>query len=89
VTQRVIDHNTGKGALWTRRRRPVRLMYREVQHDELAAIARERQLKGWSRAKKQALITRDIARLKTLSACQSRAAIPGTATTSSAWGAMC
>jgi putative endonuclease len=59
-------HNEGRGGLYTARRRPVRLVYSEP-HDLLsAAIARERQLKGWTRAKKEALIAGDLRALKHL-----------------------
>jgi len=42
------------------------LKYFEVFHDVEQAIAREKQLKGWSRKKKQALITENYDRLKLL-----------------------
>jgi putative endonuclease len=46
-------------------RRPVRLVYSETHASEAQAIKRERQIKGWSRAKKEALIAgklQDLAR---------------------------
>src|SRR5437773_8329650 len=42
VTQRVVVHNRGDGAAWTRRRRPVTLAYYEEQPDETSAVKRER-----------------------------------------------
>ena len=48
------------------RRRPVRLVYSEHFELILDAIAAERRIKGWSRAKKQALIRRDYDALPTL-----------------------
>ena len=49
-------HNAGKGAKYTRARLPVSLVYVEECDSLSAALKRERQLKPWSRAKKEALI---------------------------------
>ena len=67
IKNRVKRHNEGHGAQYTRIRRPVRLVHHEVYPDETAAVRRERQLKRWSRAKKQALFEGDKDRLKQLS----------------------
>lgn len=56
VEKRVVDHNLGKGAFTTRKKRPVKLVYYEIYDSKEAAILREMQLKGWSRAKKENLI---------------------------------
>ena len=64
---RVKAHNDGRGASYTFKRRPVRLVYSEEFRSEADAIERERQLKRWSRAKKEALIAGDLAGLKRLS----------------------
>ncbi|MEM6415706.1 MAG: GIY-YIG nuclease family protein [Pseudomonadota bacterium] len=57
VNKRVAEHNLGvyKDA-FSFRRRPVELVWSEYfdRHDELVAC--ERQIKGWSRIKKEALI---------------------------------
>ena len=66
VDERVKVHNEGRGALWTSCRRPVALVFEESHCSELKAIARERQLKRWSHAKKLALINGDRATLKSL-----------------------
>jgi len=64
-------HNEGRGGLYTARRRPVRVVYSE-HHDALKdALARERQLKGWTAAKKEALIAGNQDSLKRLSRCRS------------------
>ena len=42
-------------------------MYKETFETQLEAIRRERQLKRWSVAKKQSLISGDIEKLKRLS----------------------
>lgn len=68
IDARVKEHNEGNlGACYTFLRRPVTLVYTESFSTQLEAIRRERQLKGWSHAKKAALITGDHAALKTLS----------------------
>ena len=56
VHTRVKVHNAGRGARYTRMRRPVRLCYWERQPNRAAAMRRERQLKRLPRAKKLSLI---------------------------------
>lgn len=58
LEQRVLQHQGGTGAACTRRpgRRPVRLAYAEEHADIGLAFAREKQVQGWSRAKRRALI---------------------------------
>jgi putative endonuclease len=56
LEKRINEHNEGKNTTcFTYRRRPVILKYFERFKDVNQAIAREKQLKGWSRAKKEAL----------------------------------
>jgi putative endonuclease len=66
---RVKAHNAGRGAAYTFKHRPVYVVYSESLESELQAVRRERQLKRWSREKKEALITGDLNRLKSLSKC--------------------
>ena len=63
---RLALHNEGKGSTHTAKYRPVHLVYSEPHMDQTSAMARERQLKKWSRAKKEALIAKDYVRLKDL-----------------------
>ena len=49
-------HNSGKGAKYTRSRLPVSLVYAEPCESLSAALKRERELKPWKRARKEALI---------------------------------
>ena len=49
-------HNSGKGAKYTRSRLPVTLVYTEPCDSLSAALKRERELKPWTRARKEALI---------------------------------
>jgi putative endonuclease len=70
---RVDEHNAGLyPKAWTYRRRPVRLIWAGDFEDPSEAVAFERQMKGWTRAKKIAFVTQDWEKLKALS--QSRTA---------------
>jgi putative endonuclease len=50
--RRVKTHNAGRGAKYTRARRPVKLVYVEEQPDRSTAMKRERAIKSLSREKK-------------------------------------
>src|SRR5712672_4806400 len=67
LEQRVAEHNAGHYDGYTATRRPVTLMFSQSFERITDAIAAERQIKGWSRAKKEALIRGDFARLPELS----------------------
>lgn len=56
LEKRLKTHNDGQGAKYTRSRRPVRLVYHETYADKSEALRRERELKGWKRAQKDALV---------------------------------
>ena len=66
VARRVARHNDGTAAAHTAQRRPVRVVYTEEYARREDCLRRERQLKRWTRAKKEALITGDSVRLKNL-----------------------
>ena len=76
VGERVELHNACRAAAWTAARRPVVLVYSEPTASVTAAVRRERQLKGWTRAKKVALIRGNKAELKRLSRTHSHSALP-------------
>jgi len=63
---RVEKHNRGEGAMFTTKRLPVAVVYSERHPSRREASERERQLKRWTRAKKEALISGDLALLKRL-----------------------
>jgi predicted GIY-YIG superfamily endonuclease len=63
---RLVRHNDGRASRYTAVRRLVTLVYSEVHTTRAAALKRERQLKGWTRAKKEALIAGDVQLLKRL-----------------------
>jgi putative endonuclease len=54
--RRVIEHQDGKGGAFMRRYRVHILVYAEEFQQIEEAIAREKQIKGWSRSKKDALV---------------------------------
>jgi putative endonuclease len=54
--RRLVQHNRGTGARYTRSRRPVQLVYVEEMPDKSAALKRERAIKALQRLQKQKLI---------------------------------
>jgi uncharacterized protein (TIGR02453 family) len=60
--QREQAHNRGRGAAYTRSRRPVRLVHLEPARDRGAALRREWEIKGMSRKEKEGLMGRAGAR---------------------------
>ncbi len=64
--QRVAEHNSGIFGGYTSKRRPVELVWHQEFDRITDAIAAERQIKGWSRAKKEALIRGDFAEMQRL-----------------------
>jgi predicted GIY-YIG superfamily endonuclease len=50
----------------------VQLVHSERASSQPDAVRREQQIKGWSRAKKEALIARHLVELKVLSRCRSQ-----------------
>jgi putative endonuclease len=56
LTRRVLEHKSGAIEGFTKKYRCTRLMYQESFDNVFKAIRREKQLKGWRRAKKIALI---------------------------------
>ena len=72
LEKRVAEHNEGTYGGYTKNRRPVNLVYSETFENVVDAIAMERRLKGWSRAKKEALIKGDFEEIKRLSRRRSK-----------------
>jgi putative endonuclease len=54
--KRVLEHKTNRGGYFTSKYRCHRLVYFEQFTGINAAIAREKQIKGWRREKKNALV---------------------------------
>jgi putative endonuclease len=56
LKKRVEAHNKGRGARYTRSRRPVRLVYYEEKEGKQEALRREAQIKSCGRAAKRLLV---------------------------------
>jgi len=56
LARRIVEHKQGKGSQFTTRYHITCLLHFEETRDVHAALAREKQLKGWTRAKKLELI---------------------------------
>ena len=72
VEERVSEHNHATFAGYTARRRPVVLLWSEEFSDIADAVATERRIKGWSRAKKLALAAQDWAGVQALAVAYER-----------------
>ena len=59
LEKRVHEHNEGSGAKYTARRRPVKLVYAAKFASVADAYEREKQVQGWGRKKREALIRGD------------------------------
>jgi putative endonuclease len=68
LDERFAQHEAGTFDGYTAKRRPVHLVYHQEFDRITDAIAAERQVKGWRRAKKEALIRRDYEALRKLAA---------------------
>ncbi len=66
LEKRVAEHQTGAVQGYTATRHPVELVYSAEFATRDEAVEREQQLKGWSRAKKEALIEGDWSRIHDL-----------------------
>jgi len=69
LERRLAQHQNGEGANYTRKRLPVKLVYTEEYERIDAAFYREKQVQGWSRAKKEALMSKQAETLKERSEC--------------------
>ena len=66
LERRLEQHQAGEGANHTAKRLPVKLIYYEEYNRIDHAFDREKQVQGWSRAKKEALILGEIDNLPEL-----------------------
>jgi putative endonuclease len=67
LEKRINEHQSGMIRGYTSSRLPIRLVFSERFTDVNQAIRLEKQLKGWSRKKKEALINRNVDLLVKLS----------------------
>ena len=56
IERRVREHNTGKGAKYTRGRTPVKLVYSEEKESQSRAMQREYEIKQLDRTEKETLV---------------------------------
>ncbi len=66
LERRANEHSLGFGSAFARQYNAHKLIYFEAYSDPTSAIAREKQLKRWSRVKKEALIARRNPELRDL-----------------------
>ena len=71
LDKRIDEHLHGKKRnCYTYKRRPLILKYYQTFNDVLQAIYFEKKIKGWTRAKKEALINGDFDMLQILAECR-------------------
>jgi putative endonuclease len=56
VGRRVVEHRSGQGSEFVKKYKVTRLVYVEEFENPTDAIAREKQLKGWKRIRKNELV---------------------------------
>lgn len=66
LERRLGEHHAGRFQCYTQSRLPVALVHSQTFGTREEALAAERQVRGWSRAKKQALIDGDWTRVSEL-----------------------
>jgi putative endonuclease len=59
LERRLSEHRAGRGAQWTQRRRPVKLVFSLNDLSYRAACEVERYIKSLTRTRKEALVARD------------------------------
>ncbi|NCS31989.1 GIY-YIG nuclease family protein [bacterium] len=63
VSRRLKEHNSGRDAMITAREGNLSIVYTESYENINEAYAREKQLKGWSRAKKKSVVLGNLEEL--------------------------
>ena len=70
LEKRLLEHQNGEGANYTKKRLPVKLVYYEEFNRIDEAFYREKEIQGWSRKKKEALIEGNLEKLHKFSECK-------------------
>ena len=70
LEKRVMEHSNGEGSNFTSKHLPVKLVYYEEYQRIDEAFYREKQVQGWSRKKKEALIRNETQTLHNLAVCR-------------------
>jgi predicted GIY-YIG superfamily endonuclease len=81
LEKRVAEHQAGTYLGYTSARRPIALVYAAEFPTRQEALDREQQLKGWSRAKKEALISGDWEQFPTLAKSRNKGPSTGSGQT--------
>jgi putative endonuclease len=76
LDRRMAQHGEGVGSAYTSKRRPLELLWATDCQSRDEAFCLEKQIQGWSRPKKEALMRGDFAALPALS--RSKGANPST-----------
>ncbi len=66
LEKRIAEHEVGAGAAYTSARLPVKLAFSQEFSSRVEALLCERQIKGWSRKKKEAMMQGDWAEVSRL-----------------------
>ena len=69
LEKRIAQHQSGQGANHTKKHLPIKLVYFEEYSRIDEAFYREKQIQGWSRVKKEALINGFPEKLHELAKC--------------------
>ncbi len=69
IARRFAQHKAGEGANFTRKHKPIAIVYLEAFDRIERAFYREKQIQRWSRAKKEALIESHFDELSRLAEC--------------------
>lgn len=69
LERRLYEHEIGIGAIYTKKRLPVKLVYYEEYERRDEAFYREKQIQGWSKKKKETIIEKKMGLLEDLSIC--------------------
>ena len=67
LDRRLAQHQQGMGAEYTKRRRPVSVVFAQWHERVEDAFESEKRVQGWSRAKKEALVRGDFEAIRRLS----------------------
>ena len=78
LERRLAAHQSGEMGGYTLSRRPVKLVWADVFPSREDALERERQVKGWSRLKKEALLDGNWEELQRLSRSRGSTSSPRT-----------
>ncbi len=70
LEKRLWEHQNGLGAKHTAKHLPIKLVYCEECERIEDAYTREKQIQGWSRKKKQALMAGEMNKLHSLAECK-------------------